>query len=182
MIFCAACGTENTDGTQFCVKCGAPLASANAPGSWRSGEEPAKPSSGVTDPAGGSAPNTSTGSYTPGSYTSPGSHPSYSQPQSPMPYQQSSGQQMHPAIPAIVSFFLPGIGLLFVPNKAGLGLGIFGGYLALNVVLFILAVITFGLGTCLFFLVPLVNVAAGIHSWDEAAKASNGQFQPLLFK
>jgi uncharacterized membrane protein len=25
-----------------------------------------------------------------------------------------------------------------------------------------------------------VNVAAAIHSWDEAAKASNGQFQPIL--
>ena len=28
----------------------------------------------------------------------------------------------------------------------------------------------------------LINVAAAIHSWDEAAKASGGQFQPILFK
>ena len=28
----------------------------------------------------------------------------------------------------------------------------------------------------------LANVAAAIHSWDEAAKASGGQFQPILFK
>ncbi len=29
---------------------------------------------------------------------------------------------------------------------------------------------------------PLINIAAAVHSWDEAAKASNGQFQPILFK
>src|SRR5947209_275495 len=29
---------------------------------------------------------------------------------------------------------------------------------------------------------PQANVGAAIHSWDEAAKASGGQFQPILFK
>src|SRR5438105_3799752 len=91
-------------------------------------------------------------------------------------------QPMHPAIPAIVSLFVPGIGLLFVPNKAGLGLGIFAGYVVLWFILVIVALVTLGFGSCLFFLVPLANVAAAIHSWDEAAKASGGQFQPILFK
>jgi hypothetical protein len=100
-----------------------------------------------------------------------------------MPYQQpGAAQPMHPAIPAIVSLIVPGIGLLFVPNKAGIGIGIFAGYIGLMVVLTILAVITFGLGTCLFLLAPLANVAAAIYSWDEAAKVSGGQFQPILFK
>jgi hypothetical protein len=100
-----------------------------------------------------------------------------------MSYQQPAGASpMHPAIPAIVSLFLPGIGLLFVPGKAGLGIGIFVGYILLWVVLTVVAVVTLGLGSCLFFLTPLINVAAAIHSWDEAAKNSNGQFQPILFK
>jgi hypothetical protein len=100
-----------------------------------------------------------------------------------MNYQpQPASTQMHPAIPAIVSLFFPGIGLLFVPNKAGLGIGIFAGYIVLNVILLVLTLITFGIGGCLFFLLPIVNVAAGVHSWDEAAKASGGQFQPILFK
>jgi hypothetical protein len=100
-----------------------------------------------------------------------------------MQYQQpGAAQPMHPAIPAIVSLIVPGIGLLFVPNKAGLGLGIFAGYIGLMIVLTILAVITLGIGSCLFLLAPLANVAAAIHSWDEAAKVSNGQFQPILFK
>jgi uncharacterized RDD family membrane protein YckC len=34
MIFCTACGTQNTDEMKFCVKCGAPFAAPPA-GSWR---------------------------------------------------------------------------------------------------------------------------------------------------
>jgi hypothetical protein len=89
---------------------------------------------------------------------------------------------MHPAIPAVVSLLLPGIGLLFVPNKAGLGIGVFVGYIVLWVVLTILAVITLGIGSCLFLLAPLVNIGAAVHSYDEAAKASGGRYQPILFK
>ena len=89
---------------------------------------------------------------------------------------------MHPAIPAVVSLMLPGIGLIFVPNKAGLGIGIFVGYIILWAVLMVLAVITLGIGSCLFLVAPLINVGAAVHSWDEAAKASNGKFQPILFK
>jgi hypothetical protein len=97
-------------------------------------------------------------------------------------YQQTQGgnQPMHPAIPALVSFFFPGIGLLFVPNKAGLGIGIFAATLAYTVIAIILTFVAVGL--CLFMVMPLINIAAAIHSWDEAAKTSNGQFQPILFK
>lgn len=35
MILCSTCGAENVDGTRFCVKCGAGLAAAPAPGSWQ---------------------------------------------------------------------------------------------------------------------------------------------------
>jgi hypothetical protein len=87
---------------------------------------------------------------------------------------------MHPAVPAIVSLFFPGLGLLFVPGKAGLGIGIFAAYLALVVVGFILTFVLIGM--CLLLLLPLGNVLAAVHSWDEAAKTSGGQFQPLLFK
>lgn len=87
---------------------------------------------------------------------------------------------MHPAIPALVSLFFPGLGLLFVPNKAGLGIGIFAATLGFAVVATILTLVL--VGACLFMLMPLISVAAAVHSWDEAAKASNGQFQPILFK
>ncbi len=179
MATCATCGTNNVDGTKFCVSCGADLATAPAPESWRmSGDlNNQPPPDGTYDPAGGYTPQTPP--------SSPPAYPSYNPGQNMTPsYRQAPGtsQPMHPAVPAIVSFFLPGIGLLFVPNKVGLGLGVFAGYIALNIILFVLAVITLGIGSCLFLAVPLVNVAAGIHSWDEAAKSSNGQFQPLLFK
>jgi hypothetical protein len=168
MKVCTTCGTENGDTMQFCTKCGSALPLAPQPESWRTsgglGSQTADPYS-SQQATGGS---------------------SYQPQPPPMPYtppQPAGGSQpMHPGIAALVSFFLPGIGLLFVPGKQGLGFGIFAGYIGLWVVLSILAVITFGIGSCLFFLVPLVNIAAAIHSYDEAAKASGGQFQPILFK
>jgi len=180
MISCPSCGAENAEGTRFCVKCGTTLSSAPAPESWRapSGDLNATK---VGDPPGGTAGGTA-GGYTP--QTPPSSYPTYTPPQgvSYQPQPAGGSQPMHPAVPALVSFFVPGIGLLFVPNKAGLGLGIFAGYCVLVFILIVLAVITLGLGSCLFILLPLANVAAAIHSWDEAAKSSGGQFQPLLFK
>jgi hypothetical protein len=196
MSFCTNCGQQNDDTARVCTNCGTPLKTAPAAESWRASsslDDSAGQPESASGGGGGSATQQSDASssyqpYTPASsssssYTPPSQYPTYTPPQG-MSYQQPAGaaQPMHPAVAAIVSFFLPGIGLLFVPNKQGLGLGIFAGYVVLNIILFVLAVITLGIGSCLFFLVPLINVAAGIHSWDEAAKSSNGQFQPILFK
>ncbi len=173
MTSCPSCGAENTDGTRFCVKCGTTLSPAPAPESWRAPSGDLNQTK-VDDPSVG-------GGYTP--QTPPSSYPTYTPPQAPyQPQPAGGGQPMHPAVPALVSFFVPGIGLLFVPNKAGLGLGIFAGYVVIVFILIVLAVITLGIGSCLFFLLPLANIAAAIHSWDEAAKTSGGQFQPILFK
>ena len=49
MAICATCGTNNIDGTKFCVQCGATL--APAPGAWRTPTEELN-----APPAGGSAP------------------------------------------------------------------------------------------------------------------------------
>src|SRR3954462_12031777 len=170
MTYCVSCGAENADGTQFCVRCGNTLAPTPAPESWRN------------DPSGPAAPtiaSSSGGGYNPGSYNPPppsqspssgaggytapppGNVPTYNPQQSPMNYQPAgSAQPMHPAVPALVSFFLPGAGLLFVPNKAGVGMGIIGGYIGLTIILFIIAFLTLGIGSCLFLFLPLANVAA----------------------
>lgn len=55
MTLCTSCGTENADGMKFCVKCGAALAPAPDPGSWKapSGnlyDTPATPSGGLNQP------------------------------------------------------------------------------------------------------------------------------------
>jgi hypothetical protein len=193
MAVCANCGTSNVEGTKFCVSCGATLGDAPAPESWRASSELGTPPAAPTEESStsGYTPGGSTSDYTPGStagsYTPPtpppSNYPTYTPTQSPQSYQpQGAGgaQQMHPAVPAILSLFLPGIGLLLVPDKQKLGVGIFAGYVALGIVAFILTFVFVGL--CIFILMPLVNIAAAIHSWDEAAKVSGGQFQPILFK
>ena len=175
MATCASCGTNNVEGTKFCVSCGAGLSAAPAPESWRmSGDlnNQPPPAADPYNPAGG---------YTP--QTPPPNYPSYNAGQNMTPsYQptQSGNQPMHPIVPALVSFFFPGLGLLFVPNKAGLGIGIFAGTIAYAIVATILTFVFIGI--CLFIAMPLINIAAAIHSWDEAAKNSNGQFQPIYFK
>jgi hypothetical protein len=178
MIGCPSCGAENVEGTRFCVKCGTTLPATPQPEAWRQsgdlGQQPTQQ---------GQQQGYQSGGYTP-PQPPQSSYPTYNPPQGVYNQQPAIGgsQPMHPAIPAVVSLMIPGIGLLFVPNKAGLGLGILAGYVVLWVILFIIAFVTLGIGTCLFIFLPLANVAAAIHSWDEAAKASNGQFQPILFK
>lgn len=172
MIACPSCGADNVEGTRFCVKCGTTLpAAAPAPESWRQSGDLGQQQAQQSYQSGG---------YTPPQQP-PSQYPTYNPPQG--MYQQpaaGTGQPMHPAVPAIVSLFLPGIGLLFVPNKAGLGLGIFGATIVYVIIATVLSFVF--IGFCLFIVMPLINVAAAIHSWDEAAKASGGQYQPILFK
>ncbi len=175
MTSCPSCGTPNTEGARFCVKCGTTLSTAPAPESWRAPSGDLNQT--VTD-----QPGSSTGGYTPPSATGPSPYPTYTPPQN-MQYQPQSqigGQQTHAAVPAIISLFFPSLGLLLVPNKAGLGIGIFVGYIIYWGLAFILSFVI--IGFCLFLIMPLINILAAIHSWDEAAKASGGQFQPILFK
>jgi len=182
MPVCANCGTNNIEGVRFCVSCGSQVGDAPAPESWRASSELGSvPPAAWPDPADPGAGASGSTGYTP---QVPPNYPTYTPQQPASPYYQQqqppASQPMHPAVPAIVSLFLPGIGLLFVPNKAGLGLGIFGAVIAYTVIATILTF--FVVGICLFIIMPLVNIAAAIHSWDEAAKASGGQFQPILFK
>jgi hypothetical protein len=174
MIACPSCGAENVEGTRFCVKCGTTLPAAPSPESWRQSGDLGQQ-------------QTQQGYEQSGGYTAPpppqSSYPTYNQQQGMYQQQPALGGgagQMHPAVPAVVSLFLPGIGLLFVPNKAGLGIGIFAATIVYAVIATILTFVV--IGVCLFAVMPLINVAAAVHSWDEAAKASNGQFQPILFK
>ncbi|MFL6230271.1 MAG: hypothetical protein ACJ741_15975 [Pyrinomonadaceae bacterium] len=181
MAVCANCGTSNIDGTKFCVSCGGQLGDAPAPESWRASSELGTPPAGATTDTAPGATSGGAGGYTP--QTPPSNYPTYTPPQGTQGYQpQGAGgaQQMHPAVPAIISLFLPGIGLLLVPNKQGLGIGIFVGYIVLWIITFLLTFLFIGI--CLFLLFPLVHIAAAVHSWDEAAKVSGGQFQPILFK
>ncbi len=173
MIACPSCGTENADGTRFCVKCGTTLPASPAPESWRQ--------SGDLGQQQTQQPGYQSGGYTP-PQPQQSSYPTYNPQQYPQQQQPALGgsQPMHPAVPAVVSLFLPGIGLLFVPNKAGLGIGIFAATIVYAVIATILTFVV--VGVCLFAIMPLINVAAAVHSWDEAAKTSNGQFQPILFK
>lgn len=84
MATCASCGTNNVEGTKFCVSCGATL--APAPGSWRVGTDELQ---GQPTPGGSSsAPNsTPSSSYAP----NPSTPPVYAAPQPGSMYAQTAG-------------------------------------------------------------------------------------------
>lgn len=86
MATCASCGTNNVEGTKFCVSCGATL--APAPGSWRAGtEELQTPPTGGTGSSSASSGSPSS-SYTPDPFPPP---PVYSAPQRTSMYAQPAG-------------------------------------------------------------------------------------------
>ena len=76
MIACPSCGSENVEGTRFCVKCGTTLPTSPAPESWRqSGDLGQQQTQQPGYQSGGYAPPQTPPSYTPG-YT-PGQNLSY---------------------------------------------------------------------------------------------------------
>ena len=80
----------------------------------------------------------------------------------------------------VVSLLAPGLGLLLLKNRdhvkdALLIFGVWFSYLAVSFVLTFFIV-----GVCCWLPLPLLNVAAGIHSFDEATLEQGGT--PLLFQ
>ncbi|MGH9914023.1 MAG: hypothetical protein ACRD63_01900 [Pyrinomonadaceae bacterium] len=131
------------------------------------------------DPWGTSGGNDPKGYQQPPPYAPPPYNPPPQGPIGPIGGPPPS-EPLHPAIPAVISLFIPGIGLLFVPGKQTLAIGICLGWIAYYGVAFILSFVF--VGFCLFLVAPLIHIGAGIYTYDEAAKASGGRFPPLLFK
>ena len=81
MIACPSCGSENVEGTRFCVKCGTTLPASPAPESWRQSGDLGQQQSQQS-------------SYQPGGYAPPQSppsaYPAYTPDQS-MSYQPAHG-------------------------------------------------------------------------------------------
>jgi hypothetical protein len=96
--------------------------------------------------------------------------------------------QVNPPLAAIISFFFPGLGLLLVPNKLPLALGIFGGSIVLIIALVVITGIlsySTGSGTCTLCAFPLallIQIGAALFTYDTAAKLSNDQYKPIVFK
>lgn len=88
MIGCPSCGSENVEGTRFCVKCGTTLPASPAPESWRQSGDLGQQQSqqGYQQ---GYQPGGQSGGYAP-PQTPPSAYPSYT-PQQSMQYQQAGG-------------------------------------------------------------------------------------------
>ena len=79
--------------------------------------------------------------------------------------------EMHPAVPAVISLFAPGLGLLLLKTRDRVkdALFIFGLWVACVMAVIVLSIVTLGLGVvCCGVPLFLYNIAAAIHSYDEA--------------
>lgn len=109
--------------------------------------------------------------------------PSGTEPPSPPPPGGENESEIHPAVPAVVSLFAPGLGLLFLPTRDRVkdALLIFGVWIASVMAVILLSIVTFGLGVvCCGVPLFLYNIAAAIHSYDEAILLEGDK--PLLFQ
>ena len=91
--------------------------------------------------------------------------------------------EMHPAVPAVISLFAPGLGLLLLKTRDRVkdALFIFGIWVAGVMGVIVLSIVTLGLGVvCCGVPLFLYNLAAAIHSYDEAVLLEGEK--PLLFQ
>ncbi len=103
----------------------------------------------------------------------------------PLPPPPSSGgpAEVHPAVPAVVSLFAPGLGLLLLKTRDRVkdALLIFGLWVAFVMAVLLLSIVTFGIAAlCCGVPLFLYNIAAAIHSYDEAILLEGEK--PLLFQ
>ena len=86
---------------------------------------------------------------------------------------------LHPAMALLVSLLAPGLGLLLLHRRritdAFLIFGLWFAYVALSFLLTF-----FVIGVCCWLPLPLLNVAAGIHSFDEMTLEQGGR--PVVFQ
>jgi hypothetical protein len=103
----------------------------------------------------------------------------------PLPPPPSSGgsAEMHPAVPAVVSLFAPGLGLLLLKTRDRVkdALLVFGIWVGGVMAVLLLSIVTFGIAAiCCGVPLFLYNIAAAIHSYDEAILLEGDK--PLLFQ
>jgi hypothetical protein len=101
----------------------------------------------------------------------------------PPPPNDYSAQEVHPTIPAVVSLFAPGLGLLLLKTRDRVkdALLIFVIWVACVMAVILLSILTFGIGVvCCGVPLFLYNIAAAIHSYDEAILLEGEK--PLLFQ
>jgi len=118
--------------------------------------------------------------------STPPSPPDTQSPSSaPLPPPPGSGDstEVHPAVPAVVSLFAPGLGLLLLKTRDRVkdALLIFGIWVACVMAVLLLSIVTFGIAAiCCGVPLFLYNIAAAIHSYDEAILLEGDK--PLLFQ
>ena len=106
----------------------------------------------------------------------------------------AGGMPTNPWVPgAIVSFFFPGLGLLFLPNPQlkSLGIKVFVGYVIVMIGLPITIAVVAGLtgiyalgylGSLLHLFRLVIHPAAMLHTHDATVKMNPALGKPILFK
>ncbi len=158
MAYCAQCGTANPDDATFCVNCGVKL--PDTTGTASSGSPTTSPptTQPMTQPASGAYPQ-APGTYpqAPGTYPqAPGAYP-----QAPGAYPQAvmyAPPRKDPAIAAILSFFITGLGQIYA-GKVGKGIGLLVGVIVCIFLAFLLIPFFIAIGLWIYSIIDAYKTA-----------------------
>lgn len=86
-----------------------------------------------------------------------------------------AGGEVNEIISAVLSLIIPGVGHIAINGQTQRGAIWLVGWIGINVVFFVLSIITLGIGLILFLLVPLINIGSAVDAYLQGQKINSGE-------
>jgi hypothetical protein len=87
----------------------------------------------------------------------------------------AAGEEVSEVVSAVLSLIIPGVGHIAINGQTQRGAIWLVGWIGINVVFFVLSIITLGIGLILFLLVPLINIGSAVDAYLQAQKINSGE-------
>jgi hypothetical protein len=86
-----------------------------------------------------------------------------------------AGEEVSEVVSAVLSLIIPGVGHIAINGQTQRGAIWLVAWLGINILFFVLAIITLGIGFLLFLFVPLINVGSAVDAYLQAQKINSGE-------
>lgn len=78
-------------------------------------------------------------------------------------------------ISAVLSLIIPGVGHIAINGQTKRGAIWLVAWIGINILFFVLSVVTLGLGLILFLFVPLINIGSAVDAYLQGQKINSGE-------
>jgi hypothetical protein len=86
-----------------------------------------------------------------------------------------ANEEVNEILSAVLSFLIVGVGHIVINGQTKRGAIWLGGSIAVAIVIFVLSIVTLGLGAILFLLMPLFPIVSAIDAYLQAQKINSGE-------